>query len=301
MWLSVGDRFRCSPHARASGEPRFGTASQVRRWILVEQQGPWGREALMQSPLPTEVASELRRLARAVAARPLLIRRHGRYVPVRSTCLVAVTTPNVRRVERILFDHPTELLDLDWSPLASALPVGGEPIADPVYLVCTNGRHDACCAQFGRPLVRDLSRAFPEQVWESSHFGGDRFAGNLVCLPHGLYYGHVASGDGPRLAELYAQGRVDLDHYRGLSYHSFVVQAADYFVRRDRGLDRLEDLRVESVEQEADATRVTFSGPDGTRPVVLVESVPAEEPRHLTCTAERATQPPRYRLVATIT
>ena len=28
-------------------------------------------------------------------------------------------------------------------------------------------------------------------MWQSSHIGGDRFAGNVVFLPEGLYYGRV--------------------------------------------------------------------------------------------------------------
>ena len=44
---------------------------------------------------------------------------------------------------------------------AAELPLDGDgdawkPHPDPLVLVCTNGRHDACCATFGRPLARDL-------------------------------------------------------------------------------------------------------------------------------------------------
>ena len=38
----------------------------------------------------------------------------------------------------------------------------------------------------------------PADVWECSHLGGDRFAANVVVLPHGFYYGQVP-GDGAEL------------------------------------------------------------------------------------------------------
>src|SRR4029453_5830608 len=60
------------------------------------------------------------------------------------------------------------------------------------------GRHGACCAERGRPVAAALAQAHPEETWEVSHIGGDRFAGNLLVLPNGLYYGRLDPG--PALA-----------------------------------------------------------------------------------------------------
>ncbi|WP_218926810.1 sucrase ferredoxin, partial [Priestia megaterium] len=59
----------------------------------------------------------------------------------------------------------------------------------PVILVCAHGRHDPCCAVRGLPVGRALGERWPEQVWECSHIGGDRFAANVVVAPDGVYYG----------------------------------------------------------------------------------------------------------------
>ena len=40
-------------------------------------------------------------------------------------------------------------------------------------------------------MAAALAAAHPEETWEVSHIGGDRFAGNLLVLPHGLYYGRL--------------------------------------------------------------------------------------------------------------
>src|SRR3712207_7435783 len=74
----------------------------------------------------------------------------------------------------------------------------GRPAERPVYRVCAHGGHEACCALRGRPLARALPADDPDDVWECSHLGGDRFAANVLVLPHGFYYGQVP-GDGAEL------------------------------------------------------------------------------------------------------
>jgi hypothetical protein len=76
--------------------------------------------------------------------------------------------------------------------------------------VCTHGRHDVCCAEQGRPIARSLERSHPDVTWEISHIGGDRFAGNLLLLPHGLYYGRVTADSATTVVSAYTQGRMEL-------------------------------------------------------------------------------------------
>src|SRR4029079_18832655 len=101
----------------------------------------------------------------------------------------------------------------------------------PLLLVCTNGKHDACCANEGRPVIRSLVAAVVPDVWETLRVGVDRFAANVVALPWGVYLGRVKPEEAPAVAEDLRAGLVDLDHYRGRSCHSSVVQAADLAVR----------------------------------------------------------------------
>jgi hypothetical protein len=138
-----------------------------------------------------------------------------------------------------LGDH-TALLELDFEQ-------PGEAVGHPLLLVCMHGKHDACCARQGRPLyeaVRDL--VDDDWVWQCSHVGGDRFAGNLVCLPDGVYYGRVGPGDAWAVLEEHLAGRVHLDFYRGRSCHPFALQAAERAVREATGLTGLDDVRLAS-------------------------------------------------------
>ncbi|CAN5263393.1 sucrase ferredoxin [soil metagenome] len=295
----MADRFSCALVSRLLGEPCYGTASQARRWLLVEQPGPWGTDAVMQGRLPAEVAIRLRAVTRAAGARLLLIRRYGRSAPIRRTCFAVVSTGGVRRIERFTVDDPGDLLKIDWTPLRGFAPVGGEVVDDPLYLVCTNGSHDTCCARFGRPLARVLDEALGDRVWEASHYGGDRFAGNLVCLPDGIYYGRVEPGEALRLVEQHRAGRLDLDHYRGRSFLPFVAQAAEHFVREDRGLTHVDDVVVRQVDATGDGRfRVTVVTSAAEVVAATVECSEAIDPQQLTCRSSTEEHPPRYRLVA---
>jgi hypothetical protein len=289
----------CASLSRALGEPLLGTASRVRGWVLLEQPGPWGREAVLQSRLDRELAAALDRHARAARARLLLIRRPGRGGDGPRRSFVAHTGRRHRWLEAAVLDDPAKLLDLDLAGVvAGERPGFGESVALPLYLVCTNGRHDRCCASYGRPLARALAATVGERAWECSHVGGDRFAGNLVCLPEGYYFGRVGAEDGPRVVGRYERGLLDLEHYRGRCCDPWVVQAAEWFARDRTGLTGLDELVVagsEPVDEQVSAVR--FRRPDGGRLRVVVRAARNAEPRLLTCSSAEPEPPLTFTLL----
>ncbi len=290
-------RFSCTRASIAREEPLYATASTVARWIVVEQPGPWGRDALLESRLPDEVGIRLKERARQLAARVILVRRHGGRDedPATRTCYVSHTGPAVVWMESFTLDRPAQLLDLDLAPLRDGGRVGGDPVDHPIYLTCTNGSHDVCCAEFGRPAAAAMDGVRPGRAWECSHIGGDRFAGNLVVLPHGLYFGRVGPDDAERIAERYEGGRLDLAHYRGRSCYPFLVQAAEHFLRREHGYDGVDDLLAVSVEQLDDVThQVGIRHRDGDRFEITLTVRPDPEGHILTCRSDGPACPPRY-------
>src|SRR5690606_1634514 len=116
-------------------------------------------DALVRSALPAPVASHLRRLVQELPARVLLIRRTGGVVDVhgRRTVLVGHSTPLGGWLERLELEDIDQLPMVRLDGLADGDSVGGERLDDPHYLVCTNGRHDACCAEHGLPVARALA------------------------------------------------------------------------------------------------------------------------------------------------
>jgi hypothetical protein len=277
----------------------FGTASRVRGWVLLEQAGPWGREAVLQSRLDRDLAVALDRHADAAGARLLLIRRPGRGDGGKGHCFIAHSGRRDPWAEGRVLDDPAELLDLDLGRvLAGERPGFGEPVALPLYLVCTNGRHDRCCATYGRPLALALAATVGERVWESSHVGGDRFAANLVCLPHGHYFGRVEPQDAPRVVGRYEREVIDLDHYRGRCSDPPVVQAAEWYARQRTGLTGRDELVAVGRRRLGDRVWATsFSAPDGVRLRVVVRAARDAAPRLLTDTSPEPLSPLSFTLL----
>ncbi|MDX1659513.1 MAG: sucrase ferredoxin [Nitriliruptorales bacterium] len=288
----MSERFSCARHSRDRREPLHGTASTVRRWVLIEQPGPWGRDALPESNLGADLGAELKARIRRAGARPLLIRRGGGVEnDPRTAYLCSSAAGWLRRVE---FDDPEQLLDLDLDVLAADEPVGGEPVDGPLLLTCTNGKHDACCAEMGRPVAEAFAAAAGDGAWEVSHIGGDRFAANVLWLPVGVYYGRIAAEDAALVAALAATGRLSLPHYRGRSTMPFAAQAAEVLLRRELSCDGIDALELEAFASSNEAGRATFRRHD-ERWEVRFSIEPADQPQQLTCRANQPRTPPRYR------
>jgi hypothetical protein len=288
----------CSAVSLTFGEPLQATASLVRNWVLVEHPGAWGPVALHESGLAPEISSGLASLSRRHGFRVLLIRRPERPGDSSRHCFVAHSGRRARWIEERVVDDVGELLDVDFSTLREGRPPGfGTRRARPLYLVCTNGRHDPCCATLGRPVARALHARSDGAAWECSHFGGDRFAGNLVCLPHGLYFGRLSAEEALAVVDGYERGVIDLDHYRGQAGEAFAAQAAEYFVRRQEGLFGVNDLMVTALARGDDgAVGISLDGPGGRGYEVEVRMRPAEPARPLSCKARGEERPPTYEL-----
>ena len=288
---------RCSHESEARDESLAGTASTVRSWLLLEHPGPWGRDAPTDSRLPGGLGAELARRCRAAGVRPLLIRRAPRAEPSHGvTCFIARSGPETPWIETTTLGEIGQALELDLDALGRGEPLGLEPHRRPLFLVCTHGRRDVCCAERGRRLAEALSRAYVDETWESSHIGGDRFAGNLLAFPHGLYFGRVSPEQASGVAAGYLDGRLALEHFRGRSCYPMAVQAAEIALRRETGLVRVDEVALVRARRDGDRLVATFSTP--TRAATVTLAVGASEPHFLTCHSRREEAAPAYRTVS---
>jgi hypothetical protein len=283
---------RCTLRSDARAEPLAGTASTVRRWLLVESAGPWGRDGLHDGRLPDGVADALHALGHASRSRVLLIRRVDRRGDVEGavTCLAVDARGPSPWIGRRLVPSAAAATEVDPDDRSAF-----EPVEGPVAVICTHGRRDVCCAERGRPLAQATAAAHPTATWESTHVGGDRFAANMVLFPHALYFGRVEAIRGPEVVEAYADGRIVLDRFRGRSTVPMYAQAAEIHVRRAGGFDRLDDVNVEAARLDGDAALVRLRTPDGTTDVRLVREV--GDPMRLTCGSAADEPPISWRVV----
>ena len=285
----------CAEVSRESAEPLAATASRIENWILLEYRGLWSRDIVAGSSLSDQVKAYLReQLGALPRSRLLFVRRPERRQHAEYAFYVARTAERNSVMLGAELGGYAELLGLD---LAGALETGAagwaRPVEGPLLVVCTHGKRDRCCAKFGRPLYDSVrEQAEEDTVWQASHVGGDRFAGNLVSLPAGLYFGRVErSGVWALLDEVLA-GRIPLEHYRGRSCYSFAEQAAERAVRETTGATAPDDLTLLSSESRADGWLVRFEVSGEVHEVAVAAEL--GEPTYLTCDAASPSRPRRF-------
>lgn len=217
-------RFRCSLAARERGDLPVGTAVPAPYWLLVGHPGPWPPKPIDAEHL-TEVAGELSQQLGRAGARLQLVRRHGRLEGdvVEADGDQPVFLVDVRRglVGRSTWQTPQDLV-----ALAGRFDDLPDPTDEPLVLVCTHGRKDVCCAIDGRVVAAVLDDVLPGAVWETTHLGGDRFAGNVALLPEGSMYGRLDGDTAPGVVLGHLDGRVDRGRWRGRSSWSPAAQVA---------------------------------------------------------------------------
>ena len=248
--------FYCSELSRAAAERSFGTASIGDVWLLIEYREGWGMHAIEDSTLSREVKRHLNKFCKLVPRARVLFIKQERLRQDALSCFVVRSRERAPSIVKFTLSAHDELLKIDFAAVVAGDSLaGGERTDAPLYLVCTHGKRDKCCAKFGFALYKSLRAGGEEgtereRIWQSSHVGGDRFAANLICFPHGLFYAHVTEDAGRRIVAEYEHGRrLVLAGYRGRTCYSYPVQAAEFFIRRETGINAIGELRYRRHER----------------------------------------------------
>ncbi len=243
----------CSALSRNRAEPLVATAARADIWFLLEYPGTWGAKAFPESRIPEATKAHLSAAVEAIPnARLQLIKKRASFSGPGIAFFVAVA----RELDPALYEFQLERYE-DLTDLRLDRAVSGHPSyepfgrKEPLFLVCTNGKRDPCCARYGLPVFRALRDRWRPQVWQCSHVGGHRFAANLLCLPHGIYYGRLSPGEAHRTVAYYRESKIDLERYRGRSSYDPVVQAADAFLRAQTGMVDLNAFRLEGQREHS--------------------------------------------------
>ena len=290
----------CSQISTRAGESLPGTATRTQAFFLLEYPGAWGEKAFEDADLPQPVKGYLAAQAQATQdARILLIRGDPGSIKVVHFFLALVAEGEEALFEFQLLDYES-LLSLD---IADVIADPDNYLeyrrAAPLFLVCTHGRRDACCARFGLPVYQALREQFGEMVWQCSHVGGHRFAANLLFLPSGLLYGRVGSDNATSIVQAMFEGHIAGENYRGRVSYPPPAQAAEYALRETLGQTGLHAFRLFSVEQtEPGRWRARFleRSTRQTHQLILLA-----EPKDIqvfdSCRMEKAVAVVEYRLV----
>jgi hypothetical protein len=260
----------CAALSLELDEDMVGTAPSERGILVIEIPGPWGRDVLTESRLGEDLGRAIEAKAKAAGLRVQGVRRlHRRYDVERPHAWLAGVGDGSRFLEAFTLGAHADLLDLD---LQADRPTGeGKLENEPLFLVCTHSTRDACCARRGLPLAREVLRVAPGRTWHASHLGGHRFAATMACLPLGAWLGRVGPDEAAEVVAACVEGRLPLDHMRGVAGKPPAAQAAEVALWRELG----HEVRVAAVE--GDVVRFT----DGHE--VEMRRVPTGTVRAVSC------------------
>jgi hypothetical protein len=195
--------FFCAEESCQAKEDLIGCALNRQYYILIEFPPPWTSETLDSKGVPSKLQNLNSVIDDCEYSITLVFIYNANYYQIGQTRLIiyyqtAELSSGYSKKEYILSDIN------DVVPIIESC-IRNEPIKELAktniqtrdFLVCTHGSHDQCCAKYGNPFYRqalarveDLSLSHV-RVWQSSHFGGHRFAPTMIDLPEGRYYGRL--------------------------------------------------------------------------------------------------------------
>ena len=193
------DAFACADAYREAGESPIGMAATHQRYVLVECPPPWPYQAPQAKPVPDELQALVAELKGTV--RFLFIHSEAHKQPGASRVLF-LSRPADRARGYCKFEATVQDLS-EVPPLVRAYLAGeslpqlqdSQAIRD--ILVCTHGTHDKCCGCYGNPFYQQARQIAAHRqdvrLWQSSHFGGHRFAPTAIDFPEGRHYGFLES------------------------------------------------------------------------------------------------------------
>ena len=289
----MDERVYCRELASAAAAPLQGTAIHVELWLLIEYARPWRARALQDNEFPAEINAALARLVdelagHGVSLRVQFIKQASSAQIEKPRLFLADGRSGCGRLMAGTLESYASLTELRAADLLSMRIPGGVEDDAGVYLVCTNGQRDLCCARFGLPVYESLRIAHGTGVWQTSHVGGHRYAPNIVCLPSGIVYGFAEESIATELVANHQSGVIALEHLRGRSGYTPAMQAADCFVRAAHDHRELDPLRfkVASSKDAGDSSeRQEFSYDGAYSGRVTVHRRVLDEPVVASCGA----------------
>jgi hypothetical protein len=278
-------------------EKMYGTVPRVDVWLLLEYTQAWAEKAFQSADIPQDVKNYLFNYLESIPnCRLQLIKRHDRSLDSIKFYVGVSDEKEPKLFEFNLLAY-RDILELDITQILEGISFLRN---DPLILVCTHGTHDKCCGKFGVPTyLRAIEHENGFMTWQCTHLGGHRFAANILCLPHGVYYGRVREESVTSLINEYQNNFVNLENYRGRSCYSNEAQAAEYFLRMKTGIKKITAFCLNEVKNsDGGSTMVEFSSlTNGKTHVVHIQTDKNAIYSYTSCKDKDKSSIARYRLV----
>lgn len=228
------DALYCSIEAQTHGaEPLYGTAIRADRCVFISWPRAWWGQTLLDTRFfPTTLLEKMRGVTRIRNTRFYFFQ--SRPIAHRDDPLTWICMP-CGKLHSIPLDSFEAAIEAHISGACVCPSREADAVLPNSAFICTHGVRDKCCAKFGFTFaqqLRDLATAanFNLSVFETSHLGGDRFAGTGMFFPSGEMHGWLRPELAPNiLASLQARD-IHKSTYRGSIFLDRPEQVAEAFL-----------------------------------------------------------------------
>ncbi|NJO40974.1 MAG: sucrase ferredoxin [Cyanobacteria bacterium CRU_2_1] len=194
-------KFFCAEASRQAGEDMIGSGTNYQTYVLIECHTPWFSNVFDSPQIPQNLKDLIEATKQSKQSiRFLLITQAKRKPPESIRILIYDQSQEAFSQGYEGWEFKVETIDHAADGIRHFL-AGNGSATDRIQpqtrdiLVCTHGSHDKCCAKYGLPFYREAINTLSNlnlnnvRVWQTSHFGGHRFAPTVIDLPDGRYYG----------------------------------------------------------------------------------------------------------------
>ena len=275
------DRTFCATASLELAEPLAGTAAEADIWVILELREPWACDPFEQAEslgpaVQRHLAGFLERFPRA----RFQVICHERRCSGPLTFVFGRSAGSAPALYEWALDGYDGLLDLDLDELAANGGPAGNLRKEPLFLVCTHGKRDRCCAKWGLPVYQALRARFGDHVWQTSHLGGHRFAPTMLALPHGYCWGRIEAPEAGEVVASYRRDRAVAhpDLLRGRTCFDRPAQAAEVALLVSADSPTAGGLSLTSLAPSGAGWLARFAGPGGGDVQIDVRPIEGQRP-----------------------
>lgn len=223
----MGKHMQCSDFSLERSEDISGTAPNWNRVLIVSLAIPWASKIENSRYFPENVRLLMNNEVNMEGLRIQCILPDEAYVQAGITKVLdyqkSVNNGYINGYSKAEFDIPTSELNqmipeiINGKFNRKSLSPSNQTRD---LFICTHGSRDACCGTYGFVLYEKLKKIFQNnsnvRIWRISHFGGHRFAPNLLDMPQGRMWARFNEDEALSIIQSKIDFEIVNKCYRGL-------------------------------------------------------------------------------------
>ena len=293
--------FFCSIQSREISESLMASAPAAKIWFMLEFNGKWGSKAFEDSTLSHDFKNAMKEKMAVLEKSRLLLIKQDKSGSSKKSFFIALADHNPPILLKFQFEEYEELLKLDFSEIIEHPDSFSAQISsEAIFLICSNGLRDKCCARNGAPIFQQLKNEIGPQLWQSTHHGGHRFSANMLYMPNGLSFGQIDLGNPLESIRMLMNGEIPLIHYRGNSTFPKIVQAGESLLLHEIGIEHSFNLTFQDASESRNGLWLqTFSRNDGQiQYSIEIKRTETDKMIYASCIGEKQVPVVNYELIS---